>query len=116
MSVNQEIKRLQADYVARKIDRRQLFKGLAALGIGGMWLAAIEKGALAAPVAQTRGMRTSAQDAETLIIAVAENIDTWDPGFTVGSKSSQTVLQNAFDQLTQYQVIDATAPDGAAYR
>jgi peptide/nickel transport system substrate-binding protein len=116
MSVNQEIKQLQADYAARKIDRRQLFKGLAALGIGGMWLAAIEKGALAAPVSQTRGLRTSAQDAETLIIAVAENIDTWDPGFTVGSKSSQTVLQNAFDQLTQYQVIDATAPDGVAYR
>jgi peptide/nickel transport system substrate-binding protein len=116
MSVNQEIKLLQADYAARKIDRRQLFKGLGALGIGGMWLAAIEKGALAAPVSQTPGLRTSAQDAETLIIAVAENIDTWDPGFTVGSKSSQTVLQNAFDQLTQYQVIDATSPDGTAYR
>lgn len=116
MSVNHEIKQLQADYAAKKIDRRQLFKGLAALGIGGMWLAAIEKGALAAPVSNTRGIRTNAQDAETLIIAVAENIDTWDPGFTVGSKSSQTILQNAFDQLTQYQVIDTTAPDGTAYK
>lgn len=116
MSVNQEIKRLQADYAARVIDRRQLFKGLAALGIGGMWLAAIEKGALAAPVSQSRGPRAGAQDADTLVIAVAENIDTWDPGFTVGSKSSQTTIQNTFDQLTQYTVVDATAPDGTAYK
>lgn len=116
MSVNQEIKRLQADYAARVIDRRQLFKGLAALGIGGMWLGAIEKGALAAPVSQSRGPRAGAQDADTLVIAVAENIDTWDPGFTVGSKSSQTTIQNTFDQLTQYTVVDATAPDGTAYK
>lgn len=116
MSVNEEIKQLQADYAARRIDRRQLFKGLAALGIGGMWLAAIEKGALAAPQKSALGPKVGTQDADTLVIAVAENIDTWDPGFTVGSKSSQTTIQNTFDQLTQYTVIDATAPDGTAYK
>jgi peptide/nickel transport system substrate-binding protein len=116
MSVNQEIKQLQADYAARKITRRQLGKGLAALGIGGVWAAAIEKGALAAPAPTKRGLKGTAQEADTLVIAVAENIDTWDPGFTVGSKSSQTALQNTFDQLTQYQVIDATSPDGTAYK
>ncbi len=116
MSVNQEIKRLQADYAARVIDRRQLFKGLAALGIGGMWLAAIEKGALAAPTPSKAELRAANQEADTLIIAVAENIDTWDPGFTVGSKSSQTTIQNTFDQLTQYTIVDATAPDGTAYK
>lgn len=116
MSVNQEIKNLQDDYASRRIDRRQLFKGLAALGIGGVWLGAIERGALAAPVSTGRGVKGAAQSADTLVIAVAENIDTWDPGFTVGSKSSQTTLQNTFDQLTQYQIIDATAPDGTQYQ
>lgn len=116
MSVNEEIKQLQSNYAARTITRRQLGKGLAALGIGGMWVAAIEKGALASPATQSRAFKGSAQEADTLVIAVAENIDTWDPGFTVGSKSSQTTLQNVFDQLTQYQVIDATAPDGTAYK
>jgi len=116
MSVNPEIKQLQADYAARRIDRRQLFKGLAALGIGGMWLAAIEKGALAAPQSTTPGFQSGKQEADTLVIAVAENIDTWDPGFTVGSKSSQTTIQNTFDQLTQYTVVDASAPDGTAYK
>jgi len=116
MSVNQEIKRLQADYAARVIDRRQLFKGLTALGIAGMWLGAIEKGALAAPTPSKAELRAANQDADTLIIAVAENIDTWDPGFTVGSKSSQTTIQNTFDQLTQYTIVDATAPDGTPYK
>ncbi|MCA9860861.1 MAG: hypothetical protein KC438_14125, partial [Thermomicrobiales bacterium] len=116
MSVNNEIKRLQSDYAAKRIDRRQLIKGLTALGIGGMWISAIEKGAMAAPASGGRSLKNSAQDAETLVIAVAENIDTWDPGFTVGSKSSQTVIQNTFDQLTQYEVIDATTPDGTPYK
>lgn len=113
---NQEIKRLQTEYAARAITRRQLGQGLAALGIGGVLAMAIEKGAFAAPSGAGRSLKPANQDAETLVIAVAENIDTWDPGFTVGSKSSQTVIQNTFDQLTQYEVIDATAPDGAAYK
>jgi len=54
--------------------------------------------------------------ATTLIIAVAENVDTFDPGFTVGSKTSQTALQNVFDQLTQYEIVDKTTADGQAYR
>lgn len=116
MSVNEEIKRLQHEYAAQQIDRRQLFKGLVALGIGGAWLTAIEKGALAAPASSSAGPRFGNQEADTLIIAVAENIDTWDPGFTVGSKSSQTTIQNTFDQLTQYTIVDATAPDGTPYR
>jgi peptide/nickel transport system substrate-binding protein len=116
MSTNEEIKRLQADYAAQKISRRQLGQGLAALGIGGVLAMAIEKGASAAPAGTARGLKAGRQDAETLVIAVAENIDTWDPGFTVGSKSSQTVIQNTFDQLTQYEVVDATTPDGTAYK
>ncbi len=81
-----------------------------------MWLGAIEKGALAAPTPSKAELRAANQDADTLIIAVAENIDTWDPGFTVGSKSSQTTIQNTFDQLTQYTIVDATAPDGTPYK
>ncbi len=113
---NEEIKRLQAEYAARTITRRQLGQGLAALGICGVLAMAIEKGASAAPARKTLGPKVGAQDAETLIIAVAENIDTFDPGFTVGSKSSQTIIQNVFDQLTQYEVVDATTPDGTPYK
>jgi peptide/nickel transport system substrate-binding protein len=113
---NEAIKRLQTDYASRKINRRQFTQGLVALGIGGVLAAAIEKGASAAPGQKALSSRVGAQDPETLVIAVAENIDTFDPGFTVGSKSSQTIIQNVFDQLTQYEIVDATTPDGTPYK
>lgn len=117
MSVNKDLKRLADDYAAKKISRRQLWKGAAALGLTGMWIAALEKGALAGPAPTHAQFRELGQEsADTLIIAVAENIDTFDPGFTVGSKSSQTAIQNTFDQLTQYEVVEASSPDGTPYK
>ncbi|MCC6792134.1 MAG: ABC transporter substrate-binding protein, partial [Thermomicrobiales bacterium] len=116
-SVNDQLKQLANDYAEQKITRRQLWKGAAALGLSGMWIAALEKGALAGPAPVRSEIRSADQDrATTLIIAVAENIDTFDPAWTVGSKSAQTALQNVFDQLTQYQIVDRTAPDGTAYK
>src|SRR5215471_6372275 len=110
MSVSEELKHLADAYASKKISRRALWKGAAALGLSAPWIAALEKGATAAP-ARTWSQRSAnqADKATTFIIAVEGDIDTWDPGFTVGSKTSQTVLQNVFDQLTQYQVVDKTA-------
>jgi peptide/nickel transport system substrate-binding protein len=117
MTVNEQLRNLQEEYASNRISRRQLWKGAAALGLSGMWIAALEKGAIAGPAKTWSQRSASRQDkATTLIIAVAENIDTFDPAWTVGSKSAQTALQNIFDQLTQYEIIDATAPDGTAYQ
>jgi peptide/nickel transport system substrate-binding protein len=118
MSVNEELKTLQRNFADGRISRRALWKGSAALGLSATWIAAVERGALAGPAPTWRTWREASQEdrATTLILAVAENVDTWDPGFTVGSKSSQTVLQNTFDQLTQYEVVDATAPDGTEFK
>lgn len=117
MTVNNDLRKLADDFAAKKISRRSLWKGAAALGLTGGWIAALEKGALAGPASTWSARPSSAQDrATTFIVAVEGDIDTWDPGFTVGSKTSQSVLQSTFDQLTQYEVVDATAPDGAAYK
>lgn len=117
MSVSEELKQLAEAYASKKITRRTLWKSAAALGLSAPWIAALEKGATAAPMRTwTQRGANQADKATTFIIAVEGDIDTWDPGFTVGSKTSQTVLQNVFDQLTQYQVVDKTAPDGTAYK
>jgi peptide/nickel transport system substrate-binding protein len=117
MTVNNDLRKLADDFAAKKISRRTLWKGAAALGLTSGWIAALEKGALAGPAATWSARSASAQDrATTFIVAVEGDIDTWDPGFTVGSKTSQTVLQNTFDQLTQYEVVDAATEDGTAYK
>jgi peptide/nickel transport system substrate-binding protein len=118
MSVTEELKALADAYAKRKISRRALWQGAAALGLSSMWIAALERGATAAPAPTWRELRARGQadKATTLIIAVAENVDTFDPGFTVGSKTAQTVLQNTFDQLTQYEIVEKQAPDGTPYR
>ena len=115
MSRHDQVKRLSEEYGRRRISRRQLVQGLAALGVAAPWIAAIEKGALAAP-APLWNARAQADKATTLIVAVGENVDTFDPGFTVGSKTAQTAIQNTFDQLTRYEIVEATAPDGTEYR
>jgi len=116
MSVNDELKQLVERFASKTITRRQLWRGATGLGLSGAWIAALEKGALAGPAPLHSELRAmNAADATTLIIAVAENVDTFDPAFTVGSKTSQTVIQNTWDQLTQYQSVAATAPDGTAY-
>jgi peptide/nickel transport system substrate-binding protein len=53
--------------------------------------------------------------ADTLVVAVEGDVDTFDPAFTVGSKPSQTTIQNTFDQLTQYKQVDKTVA-GITYR
>jgi peptide/nickel transport system substrate-binding protein len=52
---------------------------------------------------------------KVLIVAVDGDIDTFDPCCTVGTKTSQTTIQNTFDQLTQYAQIEKTLPDGSKY-
>ena len=116
-SVNEQLKQLADDFAAKKISRRKLWQGAAALGLSGMWIAALEKGATAGPAPLRGQIRSADQDkATTLIIAVAENVDTFDPAWTVGSKTAQTALQNVFDQLTQYEIVDGAAPDGTPYK
>jgi peptide/nickel transport system substrate-binding protein len=118
MAVHDELKRLADDYASKKISRRSLWKGAAALGLSAPWIAALERGASAAP-AQTwsqRKNRSQEDRAATFIVAVEGDVDTFDPGNTVGSKTAQTTLQNIFDQLTQYAIVEKQAPDGSTYR
>lgn len=118
MSVNEQLKQLANDFASKKISRRSLWKGAAALGLSTPWIAAFEKGATAgpAPLWSQRKGRSQADTATTFIIAVEGDVDTFDPGNTVGSKTAQSVLQNIFDQLTQYPIVEKQAPDGSTYR
>jgi peptide/nickel transport system substrate-binding protein len=84
------------------LTREQLLK------MGGAAAAAISLGgALTGSAAATRvrRRRTFATPKDTLVVAVEGDIDTFDPAFTVGSKPSQTTIQNTFDQLTQYKQV-----------
>src|SRR5688572_21491985 len=59
---------------------------------------------------------TSAKKEKTLIVASDGNIDTFDPAFTLGNHSAQITVQNTFDQLTQYEQVEKTLPNGQTYR
>lgn len=52
---------------------------------------------------------------KVLIVAVPGDIDTFDPAFTVGTRTSQMTIQNTFDQLDQYKLAEKTAADGYKY-
>lgn len=52
---------------------------------------------------------------KVLIVAVDGDVDTFDPCCTVGTKASQTTIQNTFDQLTQYAHVERTLPNGQTY-
>jgi peptide/nickel transport system substrate-binding protein len=118
MTIPDELKRLSEDFADRRVSRRDFGKRAAALGLTTTWIAALAKGANAAsaPTWSSAGALAQADRATTLIVAVEGDIDTFDPAFTVNSKTAQTVIQNTFDQLTKYQVVDQTAPDGTAYK
>ena len=93
----------------RRVTRRELIQrgGGAALGlsVGASLLAACggggDGGGGGAPAAQK-----AKTPADTLVVAVEGDIDTFDPAFTVGSKPAQTTIQNTFDQLTQYEQVE----------
>lgn len=63
-----------------------------------------------------QAQNTPAAAKKTLVWAVSGGIDTFDPAFTVGSRPSQTVLQNIFDQLEMYALVDRTAKNGYKYQ
>ena len=66
--------------------------------------------------AQTAATPTAeAPKEKVLIVAVDGDVDTFDPCCTVGSKTSQTTIQNTFDQLTQYAQVERTLPNGGKY-
>ena len=97
-----------------RLSRRSLMARAAAFGLAPVTAVTLADGiASTAPVT-----RSSRQDdrASTLIVAVEGDIDTFDPAFSVNSKIAQTVIQNTFDQLTQYEIVERTAPDGTTYR
>ena len=50
-----------------------------------------------------------------MVVAVDGDVDTFDPCCTVGTKPSQTTIQNTFDQLTQYAQVEKTLPNGVKY-
>jgi peptide/nickel transport system substrate-binding protein len=86
----------------RELTREDLLKK------GGAAAAAVAIGGSLAGVARAgtrRRRRTIATPKDTLIVAVEGDVDTFDPAFTVGSKPSQTTIQNTFDQLTQYKQV-----------
>lgn len=118
MSFSEQVASLQASYASGRMSRRSLLRAAAALGVSATWAAAIEHGALAAPAPTwaDRERLTHADKATTLIVAVEGDVDTFDPAFTASSTTAQTVIQNTFDQLTQYQIVDKTLPDGTAYQ
>lgn len=92
----------------RPYTRRDVLKrgGAGALGLtlGGSLLAACGGDGDEAERAAA-GARTPA---DTLVVGVEGDIDTFDPAFTVGSKPSQTTIQNVFDQLTEYAHTEKT--------
>jgi peptide/nickel transport system substrate-binding protein len=96
----------------RPLTREDLLKrggaAAAVVAIGGGSLAGT------ASAATRRRRRTIATPKDTLVVAVEGDIDTFDPAFTVGSKPSQTTIQNTIDQLTQYKQVTKHA-DGRAY-
>jgi len=84
---------------------------------GGAAAAAVAIGGSLAGTAKAgvrRRRRTIATPKDALVVAVEGDIDTFDPAFTVGSKPSQTTIQNTFDQLTQYKQVTRHA-SGRAY-
>lgn len=70
-----------------------------------------------APAADATAAPAAGEAAQekVLIVAVDGDIDTFDPCCTVGTKTSQTTIQNTFDQLTQYAQVEKTLPDGTKY-
>src|SRR5918994_4032193 len=93
----------EGNLIERPLTRRQVLRGGAAVGVGlsmGSSVLAACGGAQGDEVAESRTPR------DTLVVAVEGDVDTFDPAFTVGSKPSQTTLQNVFDQLTQYEQVD----------
>jgi peptide/nickel transport system substrate-binding protein len=107
MSARDEIQDRSWPLFERPVTRRDVLKrgGTAALGLSfaGPLLAACGG-------AQGGGAQQAAEAAktpgDTLVVAVEGDVDTFDPAFTVGSKPSQTTLQNVFDQLTQYKQVE----------
>lgn len=75
--------------------------GAAVLGVTAA-AALLPAAARAAPTTRVRRDAGVKTPRDTLVVAVEGDIDTFDPAFTVGSKPSQTTIQNTFDQLTQY--------------
>ncbi|MBV7338864.1 ABC transporter substrate-binding protein [Chloroflexi bacterium TSY] len=78
--------------------------------------------ACGAPAADTStSSETSAESGsdeggeKVLIVAVDGDVDTFDPCCTVGTKTSQTAIQNTFDQLTQYALTEKQFDDGTPY-
>jgi pseudouridine-5'-phosphate glycosidase len=49
MTIQDELKRLSEDLAARRVSRRDFGKRAAALGLSATWIAALAKGANAAP-------------------------------------------------------------------
>lgn len=75
--------------------------GAAVLGVTAA-AALLPAAAAAEPTTRVRRQAGVKTPRDTLIVAVEGDVDTFDPAFTVGSKPSQTTIQNTFDQLTQY--------------
>ncbi|MCL5677268.1 MAG: ABC transporter substrate-binding protein [Firmicutes bacterium] len=61
------------------------------------------------------GAQTQQPKEKVLVVAFPGDIDTFDPAFTVGTRTSQTVIQNTFDQLEQYALKAVTTPDSYQY-
>src|SRR5262245_19067976 len=88
-----------------RVTRRDVLKwGSAAAAMGAIYplVQACE------PAHGTQQAATSKTPADTLVVAVAGDIDTFDPALTVGSKPAQTTIQNTLDQLTQYKQVSKT--------
>lgn len=95
---------------------------LIALALGACAQSAPEPVQEAQPGGSSEEAKPAEQQAEAkpaeekvLIVAVDGDVDTFDPCCTVGTKTSQTTIQNTFDQLTQYAHVERTLPNGEKY-
>lgn len=97
------------------IARRRFIRISSFIGV-----ASILIGACAAPAAAPNSGATNAPAAskakeKILVVAVDGDVDTFDPCCTVGTKPSQTTIQNTFDQLTQYAQTEKKLANGQSY-
>ena len=94
--------------------RRQLFRLSTLVGVASIIISAC---ATPAPRPSSGGSAAPAGTGKekVLIVAVDGDVDTFDPCCTVGTKPSQTTIQNTFDQLTQYARVEKSLPNGVKY-
>src|SRR5947209_18505810 len=88
------------------VTRRDVLK----YGVGAALSLSMVEAVLAAcsPAHDNTTASTAKTPTDTLVVEVEGDIDTFDPAVPVGSKPAQTINQNPFHKLSQYNTADKT--------